>query len=441
MNFRPHSQKQEDVFLSEKRISIAATGIQWGKTTVGVMRLKMDMHKYTSSEDNFIVTSPTYNVLYQSTLPPFLRINGNIGTYNKQTESFRIRGGGTVWFRTNKNPDSVVGITNVRHILCDEAGLYTRYFWDNLQARSSIKRSQITIVTSPYSLNWLWTDFIKKVRDGDPYIVDMVHLCQANSAENPYFPKREYHDRQKTMDSRRFNMVYGGVFDRAVGLVYDVFDVQRHVVDAIKLPPGTRYFGGIDWGYTDPCVIKVRGVTEDGMHYSIYEHSKTQMRVQDIIDTCARIRTMWPIEKFFCDPSRPEYIEELNRNGLRAQGATNDIIMGIEKHYELIKAGDYAVFRDTSKHTIDEYETYHYPDPKDLRPDQNAPIKINLPVDQSNHTMDAERYITMHTWRIGKTKNRVVSAENSAIPFKESHNYDLKRDQLLKKRRHGDISI
>ena len=153
LNFEPHTEKQQGVLLSDKRISIAATGIQWGKTTVGVIRLKVDMHKYFSEDDNFIVTSPTYKVLYQSTLPPFLRYNEGLGKYNKQNECFKINGGGTVWFRTGQNPDSVVGITNVRHILCDEAGLYTRYFWDNLQARSSIKRCPITIVTSPYSLN------------------------------------------------------------------------------------------------------------------------------------------------------------------------------------------------------------------------------------------------------------------------------------------------
>jgi len=65
-------------------------------TTVGVIRLKVDMHKYFSEDDNFIVTSPTYKVLYQSTLPPFLRYNEGLGKYNKQNECFKINGGGTV---------------------------------------------------------------------------------------------------------------------------------------------------------------------------------------------------------------------------------------------------------------------------------------------------------------------------------------------------------
>jgi hypothetical protein len=441
MRFKPHTPKQEAVLTSKKRISIAATGIQWGKTTIGVVRLMSDIYRYTSPEDNFIVTSPTYKVLYQSTLPPFLRYTEGLGRYNKQNECFKIHGGGTVWFRTGQNPDSVVGITQVRHILCDEAGLYTSYFKDNIFARSSIRQCPITIVTSPYSLNWLWTDFIRKHRNDDPYIKEMVHLCQANSAENPYFPKEEYHDRQKTMDPRRFNMVYGGVFDRAVGLEYDCFDVGRNIVEPFSLPMGTRYFGAIDWGYTHPTVIKVRAITEDGMHYSIYELARTQMRIGDIIDALTRINQMWPVEKYFCDCSRPEHIEELNKNGLRAQSATNDIIPGIEKHYELIKEGNYAVFSGTSKITIDEYETYHYPDPADLRPDQNDRRDSHLPVDQNNHAMDAERYLTMGTWRIGRFKNRVVSEEKSVIPSKLVSTYDLGRDKLLRKRRNADLPL
>jgi hypothetical protein len=150
---------------------------------------------------------------------------------------------------------------------------------------------------------------------------------------------------------------------------------------------------------------------------------------------------MWPVEKYFCDCSRPEHIEELNKNGIRAQSATNDIIPGIEKHYELIKEGNYAVFSGTSKITIDEYETYHYPDPADLRPDQNDRRDSHLPVDQNNHAMDAERYLTMGTWRIGRFKNRVVSEDKSVIPSKLVSTYDLGRDRLLRKRKNADLPL
>jgi PBSX family phage terminase large subunit len=434
LNWSPHSKKQADVMFSDKRITIAGTGIQWGKTAVGVMRLKVDMHKHADPNDNFIVTSPTYKILYQSTLPPFLHWNNSIGRYHKKDEMFEIYGGGKVWFRTNQNPDSVVGITRVRHILCDEAGLYGRYFWDNIQARSSFMQCPISIVTSPYSLNWLYTDFIRPYLNNDEKIRNLIHLCQARSDENPYFPRDEYELRRQTMDARRFNMIYGGSFDKAEGLVYDCFDQRKHVIERKKLPVGTRYFAGIDWGFTDPTVITVRGITEDGVHYQVDESYKTQQRLSDTIDEAYRLSCLYGIEKFYADPSRPDAIAEFNKNGLRCVPAQNDILPGIERHYDIIKGDDYYVFKDC-KYTIDEYETYHYPDPKDLKPNQDQGHKLIQPVDQMNHAMDSNRYVTMATWLHGRKLNEIhntnIETRIPARPAAES--YDLETKKLMRK--------
>ena len=383
--FEPHSEKQSDVLFSTKPITIAATGIQWGKSTIGVMRLKIAMHEFTHPTDNFIVASPTYKILYQSTLPPFLYWNKGIGKYDKKNECFHIHGGGKVWFRTGTDPDSVVGITNVRHILCDEAGLFSLYFWENLQARSSYKQAKITIVTSPYSLNWLYRDYIRKHKIGDEYIMGLTHLCQAKSCENPYFPMEEYESKRRTMESRRFNMMYGGNFDKAQGLVYGCFDATKHWIDPINLPEGTRYYAGIDWGYTHPFVITVRAITPLGMHYQVAEYYATQQMLHDKLDAAHRLKAQYPIEKFFADPANPDDIASFNRAGLRTIAANNDIKVGIETHWDLINSGYFAMFRGNNTHTADEYEMYHYPEAKDLRPDQSESDKSELPVDKDNH--------------------------------------------------------
>jgi PBSX family phage terminase large subunit len=439
--FKPHSIKQEEAFYSKKRITICATGIQWGKTSVGVIKLIHEMFKHTAKTDNFLVTSPTYKVLYQSTMPVFMRFCGDFGVPDKKNEAFKLHNGGTVWFRTGQNPDSVVGIQDVRAILADEAGLYTRYFYDNLQARSSVKEAPIIIVTSPYSLNWLYTDYIRPYHNGDEFIRSITMLKQARSNENPYFPPNEYELKQKTMDPRRFNMIYGGAFDKAQGLVYDVFDAKKMIVDQIRLATGTRFFGGIDWGHTDPTVIKIRAVTESGMHYSVDEHLETQMHQEDILEQCARLRALWNVEKFYADPSRPDHISYLNQHGITCIGSVNDIEPGIELHYQLIKTGYYAVFKHSNKHTLDEYETYHYPEPSNLKPDQNQRTRINLPVDQNNHCMDAERYITMNTFSIGKRKNLIVKDSESLVKAEAAHHDRVTRLEKLKRRPKRDADL
>lgn len=432
--FEPHSDKQHDAIFSDKQITIIATGIQYGKTVSLVMRMKMAMHTYTHPTDNFLITSPTYKILYQSTIPPFLFWNKGIGTYDKKNECFHIFGGGKVWFRTGTDPDSVVGITNVRHVGCDEAGLYSLYFWENIQARASFKEAPITIVTSPYSLNWLYRDYIRKYRAGDEYTLRDVHLCQAMSCENPYFPKGEYERKKRTMEPRRFNMMYGGAFDKAQGLVYSCFDASKHWIDPINLPTGTRYFGGIDWGYTHPFVILVWAMTPSGMFYQVAEFYKTQLMLSEKIDAAHRLKTMYPIEKFFADPANPDDIASFNQAGLRVVPANNDIKKGIETVWEMINEGYFAIFKGNNFKTVDELEMYHYPEAKDLKPDQSNSERSELPVDKDNHACDCLRYLGSGLFTTSKKPNKIIkSGEQNIIPVRIASDYDLNYDKMLKK--------
>jgi PBSX family phage terminase large subunit len=399
MEFHPHSDKQELVLFSEKRVVVAATGIQWGKTSAGALWLKMMMHQYTDPADNFIITSPTYKILNQSTLPPFLKYMEGWGRHDKKDDCFRMHSGGTCWFRTGTDPDSVVGITDVRAILCDEAGLYSLYFWENIQARSSLKKAPIRIVTSPYSLNWLYKDIIRpktKSVDARPDI----DLVQASSKENPYFPDDEYEDKKRTMDPVRFQMMYGGGWGRMEGLVYKCFHEQENKCDAFKLPTGTRVVGGIDWGYTHPFVITVRAITPEGMHFQVGEFYKTGLTIAKKIEVAKALKQVHGIEIFYADPANPDDIEAFNVAGLPCVGADNSIRKGIDRHYELIATRRYKIFVGTSPYTEDEYEMYHYPEPKDVRPDQDD--KEQTPVDKDNHCCDNNRYITVMTQHWGQ---------------------------------------
>lgn len=390
--FRPHSLKQDLVLFSPKRLVIAATGIQWGKSRSAAVWLKMMMHTHTNPDDNFLICSPTYPIFKQSTLPPFLSLMKDLGRYDRKDECFRMYNGGTCYFRTGKNPDSVVGITRVKGILCDEGGLYTRYYWENILGRSSFSRCPIRIVTSPYSLNWLYQDYIKPIRK-DPSSHPDVELIQAASYENPHFPRAEYDEKQRTMDPRRFNMMYGGNFDKMQGLVYDCFDEDLNQCEPFSFPSSTKFYAGIDWGYTDPFVLIVHAIMENGDRYQVHETYKTGLTLPEIAGECAKIKQKWGVQIFYADPSQPGSIEYLCRNGLPTVPANNDIRYGIDMVYEQLKARTFKIFRGTSKILLDELDTYHYPDPKDLKPDQNS--KETKPVGQNDHACLAGATLVM----------------------------------------------
>lgn len=414
--FRPHSEKQDLAIFSKKRIVANFTGIQWGKTRVGAVRTKLFMHQFTHAEDSFLVLAPTYKIMKQATLPAFLNVMKGVGYYHKADATFEMNGGGIAYMRTNTDPDSIVGITNVRHIWGDEAGKYSLYFWENIQGRSAFLRCPITLTSSPYALNWAYKEIIHPSMKGmlDPDI----ELIQARSDENPYFPKDEYEKRKEKMDARRFNMMFGGRFDKMEGLVYDIFDEDYHIIpfDPILLPQGTVYVAGVDWGYNNQQVLLVRAITPDNYHYQVAEFYKTKLTIKDFIKVAQMYSSQYPISMHFCDPSRPENIEEFNRAGLPAMPADNSIRKGIDIHYDLIKEGRFKIFRGAHSYSLDEYEAYHYPD-EDEDINVNKDQKEKLPVKANDHGMDATRYISVHTYK-GWKKAGIIKPGNKNIVAK-----------------------
>lgn len=360
--------------------------------------MKMAAHTYTHPRDNFIVAAPTYKIMQQSTLPWFLHVMGNCGEYRKGDAEFKVHGGGTIYLRTGTDPDSVVGVTRVRHIWGDEAGKFSRYFWENLLGRAALMNCPITLTTTPYSLNWVYKDLVKPYMKGDEYTLNRIHLCQATSKENPYFPADVYEQRKREMSPLRFAMMYGGEFGKMEGLVFDVFDERENVCPPMELPSGTRFFAGVDWGHTHPFVITIRAITPSGGHYQITEFGKTKLTLPEMADHAGRLKRLYDVEMFYAGPDRPENILYFQQQGIPCQPANNDVQYGIDLHYELIKTRRYKVFEGSSPNTLDEYETYHWQEPKDLKPDDDDRER-NSPVKQDDDYMDSNRYCTVMTYR------------------------------------------
>ena len=375
------------------------------------MWMKMYNHTFTDPSDNFLIVAPTYKILTQSTLPPYLAAMEGYGDFSKADMKLKIHGGGTVYMRSGTDADSVVGITNIRAVWGDEAGLFTLYFSENLAARAAFKGAPTLYTTSPYSLNWIYKDIIRpKLKD--PTARPDVTLIQAASWENPYFPKAVIDRNRTTMDPRRFNMLFGGQWNKLEGLVYDCFDETENICEQPDWPGGTRFFAGIDWGYTDPFVMLVMAILPSGKRYIVSEVYKTGLTISDIIRLCKEKKQVWRIERFYCDPSQPGYIEELNShaNQLGASPAYNDIRPGVDYVYELLKTRTLKFVTGACPHVVDEIETYHYPEPDDLKPDQDS--REQNPVGQNDHAMDALRYLCVMTkTRIGEKLTPKVAGE------------------------------
>lgn len=401
MEWRAHSDKQESAIFSLLKILALLTGIQYGKTSVGAVRTKIKMHTYTRPDDNFIIGAPTYKIMAQSTLPAFLSVMRGVGEYHKADAVFKMHGGGTCYMRTGTDPDSVVGITNVRHVWGDEAGKFSLLFWQNLQARAAFRDCQIDLTSSPYTLNWIYKEIVRP-KQRDPRARPDVNLIQAASYENPLFPRAEYDRNKLVMEPRRFNMTFGGEWEKPAGLVYGCFDEVENTCDPFLLPAGTVFYAGIDWGFTKPFAIVVRAITPGGMHYQVSEVYRTGLTTAAKIQEAARLKIVYGIKLFYADPEEPASILAFNQAGLPTIAAENAVKTGVDEHYELIKARRYKVFRGSSPHTLDEYDNYHWPELDEIEADDDE--EDPNPVENFNHALDANRYVTVMTKAVTDAK-------------------------------------
>ncbi len=425
MEWQSHSEKQERAVFTDKKILALLTGIQFGKSTVGALRMKIRMHTYTDPEDAFIIAAPTYKIMQQSTLPAFLRIMEGCGTYHKVDAVFQMHGGGKCYFRTATEPDSIVGVTNVRGIWIDEAGKVSLYFWENAIARAAYRDCEIDLTSSPYALNWLFKQIVKPMMRDDKSRPD-VELIQAASWENPTFPMAAIEHARVTMDDKRFRAMFGGHWEKMTGLVYDCFDDVENTCDPFSFPTGTKFVGGIDWGYTNPFALVVRAITPDDAHYQCFEFYRTGCTLAQKIEVARQAKALFGVKPFYADPSYPEAIAAFNEAGLTCVPADNSIQAGIDDHYELIKTRRYKVVRGSSPHTLDEYESYHWPEEIESGPDKD--VKEQKPVKQNEHSMDANRYISRAT-RMGVVKRVPTVAEE-----RQAQEDQYKRLERLKRK-------
>lgn len=300
--------------------------------------------------------------------------------------------------------DKIRGMT-ISLAYVDEATILPRGFWMMLVSRLRVPRARLFATTNPDGpAHWLRKDFI--LRAGD---VGMRHWHFVLD-DNPSL-EQSYVDRLKKqyvgLWFRRFIL---GEWCLAEGAVYDMWDADRHIVDA--LPPITRWLGlGIDYGTTNPFAALVLGLGADRRLYLTHEwrydskharHSLTDHEYSERLrgwlgdleiphaPNVRGIRPEWTI----VDPSAASFVQELYRDGLTPTLADNSVLDGIRQFSSLLATDRLKVHR-RCEGLINEIPGYSW-DPDEAERGKDAPIKAD------DHSLDGGRYVVHTTealWR------------------------------------------
>jgi len=278
---------------------------QSGKTMAGAIwsRKKWD----EMAEGDGLICAPTYKILTQSTLPKFFELNTDLKKYYKKMEQvIEVPGRKPIYIRSTENPNVIEGMT-LGWIWADEAGQMKLDAWINFQGRLSILQGQLFITTTPYTMNWLATDFYKHWKEGHKdYLV-----VQFKSKDNPYFPREEYERAKETMDPRIFRRRYDGTMEKMEGLVYDQFTVDKNMVHTNFHVTYKEVICGIDWGWTNPSAIAVIGIDNDDNFYIIDEYYHPEKTKDETIEALKGLVAKHKIRLFYPDPEDPEALSKM----------------------------------------------------------------------------------------------------------------------------------
>lgn len=375
-------------------------GIQGGKTSFGALAMLhvVALSLKRKEKANFIVSADNYKTLSQATVPTFLKFfTARLGKYNQGKEEFNLKNGSKIFFRTSTDPNSVEGIPDCAFAWIDEAGKCSRLFKINVLGRVARLMGKVLYTSTPYSMNWLYSEVEKPYRLGER---DDIAFIQFSSADNPAFPRAEFDRQRLLLDPRTFRRKYMGIHERLEGLVYEL--TSNNFCEPFTLPKGTRVYAGIDFGFAEghEFAMLIMAIDPAGHRYLIGEFKQAGLDPVAQIQTCMMKQKVFNIEQFYCDPARPDMIALMNKSSLRAVGFHmgrenyKSIMSGVSYLQGIIREGRLQLFRGSCQELEDELETYHWPE------DNEGNVKREEPVKTNDHLLDALRYVSIGTMNV-----------------------------------------
>ncbi len=216
--------------------------------------------------------------------------------------------------------------------------------------------------------------------DGEILAITTNYLC------NEWLDKADLKvfERMKKFNPRRYAVAGLGGWGIIDGLIFDNWKEESFKLEDIqKAHPDLQAAFGLDFGYTnDPTALFVGYVSVKDKKLFVYDEMyQTGMSNKKIFD---EIKSMgYAKEKITADCAEPKSIDELKGYGLRVEGAKkgkdsiNNGIQWIQDLEIIIHPRCVAFLTEISNYTwkVDKFNK-----------------KLNEPIDDFNHLMDAMRY-------------------------------------------------
>lgn len=301
-------------------------------------------------------------------------------TRGEVTNYFYIFGG-----KDERSQDLIQGIT-LAGVFFDEVALMPESFVNQATGRCSVEGSKYWFNCNPDGpYHWFKVNWIDKKKE--------KHLLYLHfTMDDNLSLSEKIKARYRSMYSGVFFLRYiKGLWAVAEGIIYDMFNEDRHVVDSVELLQQPVYYVSCDYGTQNATVFLLWCKALDGRWACIreYYYSGRDTRKQKTDSEFADDLKEWlggiVPERVIVDPAAASFIAELKKRGYNVKKAKNDVLDGIRFVASLLNQ-DQIVFLRCCENTIKEFASYIW-DEKAADRGEDKPVKIR------DHAMDAVRYM------------------------------------------------
>lgn len=398
--FKPFSVKQKKVLtwwlpespMHDKDGIIADGSIRSGKTVSMALSFVMWAME-TFQEQNFAMCGKTIGSFRRNVLMVLKLMLASRGykvkdhradnfleiSLDGNTNYFYIFGG-----KDERSQDLIQGIT-LAGLLCDEVALMPESFVNQATGRCSVDGSKFWFNCNPDGpYHWFKTGWIDKAKEKN---LLYLHFTMDDNLSLSEKIKKRYASLYSGVFFQRYIL---GLWVVAEGIIYDMFSVDKHVVDAAPENENAKYYVSCDYGTQNATVFLMWKECGNGKWCCIDEYyysgrdESTQKTDNEYADDLERFIGNKTIEAVIIDPSAASFIALLRKRGFTIKKARNDVLDGIRFVGMLLNLAQISFLRNC-KNTIQEFGSYIW-DTKACARGEDAPVK------QHDHAMDAVRY-------------------------------------------------
>lgn len=389
-------ERQKEIVKDNHRFKVIDAGRRFGKTVLSIEEM---LFKAVSTKDAKIAyIAPTYqqarDIAWEQLKARVEPIKAEINESRLEvTVPNQYKGNSKIVLRSWDNIETLRGQSFHLLILDEVASMksFETGWKEVLRPALTDHKGGTIFISTPKGFNHFYSLFQMQNKDKD------FKSFKFTSYDNPHLDPKEIDKAKEELNEDQFYQEYMADFRKMEGLVYKEFNRVIHLYDPdVQEPQNIKeYLGGVDFGFTNPCAVV--GIIKDyddnyWVTDEFYERGKTDAEIAEYV-------SQKQFHTVYADPENPAGVEELKRKHINCRDVSKSpvyikgkkvgsIKSGINKIRDLLKQNRLKINKNCYN-LIWELETYHYPDKKDDRNEEETPVKEN------DHLLDALRYVIM----------------------------------------------